>query len=210
MKIQKNSNINFKANLITKATRYYSSKRVAKSETIEFLKLNKTDLPFMEKCHNLLSKYNRKDLPPMQKRLQSFLESFVSEKACLTKDYYLAIKDNNIISGGIVSLPLAEKVFVLDAFSIYPKSYNMDILTYGFFSSIQDEYPVYTIETNDCIDRFKNKKTEIRTSRIRELKSDIRKLYINTHFEKEKGQDVDLDEVFNTENFDTHINPHLL
>ena len=210
MQIQKGSNINFKANLITKATKYHSVRRALATETVEFLRLDKTDLSFAEKCHNILSKYNRKDLPPMQKKLKDFFDSFVTEKSNPSKDYFLAVKDDKTICGGIVSIPLAEKVFVMDAFSIYPKSYYMDVLTHGFFTAVKDNYPVYTIATNGYIDGFKNRKTEIRSSRIQEEKNKITKLYINTHFEKEKCQKVDLDELFGTNSFEIQVNPHLL
>ena len=201
--------INFKANLVSRTSRYYSSRRQVKSEVIEIFKLDKSDVPFAEKCVNILAHYHKRELPGLQKRIKVFFENFVNEKDFASKDYYLAVKNSNSISGGVISLPIADKVFVLDSFSSYPKSYNMDILTYGFFTGIKEEYPVHTVATNGYFDRFKNKKTEFRTSRIPEIKRDIKSFYTGSIFEKVKPEKIDLDELFGTDSFELKVNPYL-
>ena len=68
MQIQNNSSVNFGASLITKTTRFYKSGRIHKTEVVEVFKLDKTDIPFAEKCCNELGKYHRRDLLSLQKK----------------------------------------------------------------------------------------------------------------------------------------------
>ena len=54
MQVQNNNNTNFKANLVTRTTRFYKSGRTPKTEIIEVFKLNEADIPFAKKCCNVL------------------------------------------------------------------------------------------------------------------------------------------------------------
>ena len=209
MQIQNNPGVNFNANLITKTTRFYKSGKTPKTEVIEVFKLDKSDIPFAEKCCNELGKYHRRDLLSLQKKIRGFFEDFIQEKKSVHYDYYLAVKNNKEIAGGVVASLLGSKTYVVDAFAMRPKDSNMDILTYGYLSSIEKSYPVFSIETNNLLNGAKCGKTEILTSSIRREKEKIRDFYPTTHFQKGCAEKASLDEIFGTGDFEVEVNPHL-
>ena len=209
MEIQNYSSINFNANLVTRTTRYYKTGKTPKTEIMEVFKLNKSDIPFAEKCCNELSKHHRRDLVYLQKKMKFFFASFLQDKTSQSNDYYLAVKNNKEISGGIISIPFRNAVFISDAFSMCPKDYNIDILTYAFLSGTKADYPCASfIETNNRLKGL-NDQSSILFQDIPCIKRNITSFYRNLLFEKGNSKNVSLDDVFGTKDLEIEVNPHL-
>ncbi len=143
MRIQQTQNTNFNASKVSTTMRY--SKKGAK-EMIEVFKLNPIeDKTFIQKCNLILSKKHKRELLAPQKRFKDFCKEFLN-KSGLDKEYFLAIKNEELISGGLVTIPHKGLIYLLSSFSIYPKTFNTCALLRGLVSDTKTSHQGFTID----------------------------------------------------------------
>ena len=100
MKIQQVQSANFKANKVSTTMRL-SSKGV--EEMIEVFKLHPIeDKVFIKKCNEALSQRPSGTLNEFQKQLKEFCSMFLDNSE-IPREYFLSIKDEELISGGMVT-----------------------------------------------------------------------------------------------------------
>ena len=202
MKIQQTQNTNFKANKVSTTLRY--SQKGAK-EMIEVFKLNPTeDKAFAQKCYFALSQKFTRELEAPQKRLKEFFKDFLG-KFAVDKEYFLAIKNEETIAGGMITMPFDKSVWTISSFSTYPKDFNISALFYSLITDSQNSHKGYDIDIKNHRNDFSYFKERITPSQMTYVKKVIKDKQPLTTFIKEKYEKTDLDDVLNTKDFETEV-----
>ena len=202
MKIKHAHSQTFQANKIL------TSQRILKKsgpETIELFKLNHVeDTAFAKKCNAILSKSFSRNLDAAQKGLKRFFNDFLNNTS-VDKDYFLSIKNNEIITGGMISLPFNKKVLLQYIFSRQPKDINTNTLFYGLITDTQDNYKGYSIATFDWLKNYKIKNAELLPADMNITKTNIKNKNPETTYNLRNDEIYDLDDILGTKDFETEI-----
>ena len=199
--LNKISDTNFQATRVLKTQRFIKSNNLPRKECVELFELDKTDTKFAEKCYYVLKNIQTRKLPPLQKQLKTFLKNFLEDKGNV-KHHYIAIKNSATISGGISALPCHKTVHLTQAFSDYPKSYNIENILYGVMNEIQKNYKGYKINTYNLINNIDK---DINSNEIHKSLYNISCFHCNDIHDFSKQKNIDLEEVLDIKDFETDV-----
>lgn len=201
MKINSSTETTFQAKRIMNIQRYYKSGNCPQSEVVDVFRLNKKDdLAFVKRCNEVMSSRLMRDLEPLQKQLKVFFKSFLDDFKTDSNDYYLAIKNREIILGGMVSVPVKDTLHITQAFSAYPKEYNLGSIFYAYLADSKSRYDDYMIQTNGKIKGL-NSESKILPEEFSVTKRRISLLHKGT-FYKPESDNIDIEEFLDIKDFE--------
>lgn len=200
MKIQKTQNINFQANKILTAR----SLKNGTSEVVEIFKLNYSeDKEFIKKCYKTVTNSTLKKTFH-QKNLKSFFEKFLSKYGG-DKEYFISIKDEEVISGGMTTLPFLKTVNLIDIFTANNENPSKKALLLGLIEDSKNSYKGYNLDLKYFKFDIKQKDREVLARQISYLKNKIKKQNPEIEFTFDKQNNVSLDDVLGTRDFETEV-----
>ena len=205
MKIQQVQNTNFKANKVSTTMRFLSK---GASEKIEVFKLNPIeDRAFAQKGLLALSQKFTRDLAAPQKRMKEFFKDFLNNKSGIDKDYFLAVKDEEVISGGMVTAPYRNSIILLNTFAIYPKEFNLNALLYGIINDTKVSYPQYKLDISAHQNEFNHifLYNSIPPYKMKSMEHGIKKNQPLTVFMNDDNEHTTLDNIFGTNDFESRV-----
>ena len=200
MKIQKTQNINFQASKVLTAR----SLKNGSNEMVEVFKLNYSeDKEFIKKCYKTLTN-STLEKTPHQKNLKTFFEKFLSKYGG-DKEYFISIKDEEVISGGMTTLPFLKTVNLVDIFTANNENPSKKALFLGFIEDSKNSYKRYNLDLKHFKFDIKQKEREVLPRQIDYIKKKIKKQNPEIKFTFDKQNNVSLDDVLGTRDFETEV-----
>ena len=181
MKISSNGNLNFTANKVLTVQRTLPKN---KTELVEVFRLNyDEDLHFLSKCLEKMNLNNSFKMGSFQKKLKSLIYDFIYKPGARSEDYYISIKNCDQISGIMNTLVLKDNNYALNAFTVYPKNFNMDVLFYTFLAESRENYGSKNLSSYVSKDAFMPLGSVIKPDEISDIKRQVRNKFPEADFE---------------------------
>ncbi len=192
MEIQRNNNVSFQASGVTTARRILKN---GQEELIDVLKLNHAeDDSFVRTCLESMNA-NEDRLNTNLKKMRKFFVQFLNDRKCDGQDYYIGVKNGEMITGGFCSTPIFHRVLVNSSVDTLGSKFNKDNFFYALLTDAKKTYKmgVAGIELNNF---FKHDQTSIAKTQIKKAKTLIENRNPNAIFTEFNRENIDLAKLF--------------
>lgn len=192
MEIQRNNNVSFQASGVTTARRILKN---GQEELIDVLKLNHAeDDSFVRTCLESMNA-NEDRLNTNLKKMRKFFVQFLNDRKCDGQDYYIGVKNGEMITGGFSTCPVYRRVVLNSTVDTLGKRINKEGFFYALLTDVKNVYNV-GISGIGIKDFFKHHSYDVPKRNLTRVRNLVENRNPNVTFSPYNQENIDLAKLF--------------